>query len=107
MADVCGNRAGAGRVRPDEHAIRIALVLRDVLLNPIDYASDVFGGLVPFQALASAALYVDAAHAVLHRPQHDVVVEGIAIGHRLDLIAGSARDVDQHRTLSAALLGRE
>src|SRR5580765_4107090 len=99
MADVCRNRTGAGGVRPDEYAIRIAFVLRDVLLHPVDHASDVLGGLVPLQPLAGTALHVHAGHSVLHGPQHDVVVEGVALRYRLDLIARAARNVDQHWTL--------
>jgi len=94
-------------VRPDEDAIRIALVLRDVLLYPLDHLADVFGRLVPFQALAAAALHIYASHAVLHGPQHDVVVKRVAIRHRLDLVARAAGDVDQDRTRSTALFRRE
>ena len=37
MADVDAERPIAGRVRPDEHAVGISFVLRNVVLQPLDH----------------------------------------------------------------------
>ena len=93
-------------MRPDENAFGVALVLGDIGLNPLDQFADVAAAVIPGQALAAAALHVDSHHSVFHGPQHDVVVEGVAVGDLLDLIARASGDVDQDRA-RAAFVGRE
>ena len=54
------------------------------------------------------ALDGDSHHPVLRRPASDVVVERIGLpGLLLDLVAGAAGHVDQHRAIVATFVGRE
>src|SRR4051812_41771724 len=94
-------------MRPDDHALGIALVLRDVLGEPIHRARDVASAVIPV-AHAGMPLHGDADHAVLRRPSADVVVERVGLARLLfDLVAGAAGHVDEDRTTAAALVGSE
>src|SRR5581483_1942699 len=46
-ADIGAHRTVAGRLRPDEHPVRVALVLRNIRLYPLDHGRNIFGGIVP------------------------------------------------------------
>src|SRR5580698_7389868 len=105
MADVGAGGNVAGGLGPDENPGWIALSGGDVLIDPLDGHADGFGGIVP--SLAGMALHVDADHTVFHGPIHDVVVERVAIGATLLLIARAPRYVEQDGALAAALVGGE
>jgi hypothetical protein len=105
MADIGADGDVSGGLRPDENASGIPLVSSYVLVDPLNHPPDVFGGIVP--SLAGAALHVHTGHAVLHGPQHDVVVEGVAIGSALLLVACSSRHINQYGTRTAAFFRRK
>src|SRR5262245_17638962 len=93
-------------MRPDHHAIRIALELRDVLLQPIDRHREVAASVIPVRARVPLHGYGD--HPVLRCPPADVVVEGVAFPNLLlDLVATSTGHKDKDRTISAAFIADE
>ena len=95
----------AGRVAPDENAIGIAAPLGNVLVNPVDSLRQVMGAGLPGREFRMP-LHADPDHAVLHCPQHDVVVEA-ALGHIFLLVARSAGHEDQYWPQSIAVIGLE
>src|ERR1017187_3764727 len=96
MADVSADRDVTRGLGPDENPGRISFVACDIFTHPLHYQTDVFCGIVP--GLAGAALHVNFDHPVFHGPQPYVVVEDLAIGAALPLVAWSAGRVDQHGT---------
>ena len=106
MADVDAERAVARRVRPDDDVVRVAFVLRDVVVHPVDRHRQIAAAVVP--VLAGMTLHQDADHAVLRRPAADVVVEGVAFADLLlELVTGAAGHVHDDRSPIAALLADE
>src|SRR5262249_20588061 len=100
----------ARRISPEKYAIRIALVLGDVRSNPFDNAADVLGRLVPSQtstAETTPALHIHTGHSVFQGPEHDVVVESVAIRPRNDLVSATAGNVNQDWTIGPALFRSE
>src|SRR5262249_31121240 len=75
MSNVDPQRPIARRVRPDKHPVRIALILRDVLLQPLNHFRDIPSAVVP--VLPGMPLHRDADHVVLHSPSADVVVKRV------------------------------
>src|SRR5262249_49182473 len=71
VTDVYTERSIAGGMRPYEHAVRIASVLRDVCLQPLDQRGDRLAAVVPILGRMTLHRYAD--HVVLHRPAPDVV----------------------------------
>src|SRR5436190_23975561 len=91
-------------MRPDEQAIRIAFVLRDVLLDPVNGQRNIATAIVPVSR-SGMSLYEHAHHSILRGPPSDVVVKGVGLACLLfDLVAGAARDVDQHWTIAATFV---
>src|SRR5262249_58523939 len=88
-----------GRIGPEEDAIRVALVISNVRANPFDDASDVFCRLVPSKTASATTLHIYTCHTVLHRPPHDVVVEGFAVRYLHLPVSPTARHIHQHRPL--------
>src|SRR5579863_7531128 len=93
----------ASRLRPGEDTLWIPLVLGDIFVHPLHDEADILRRIVP--GFTGAALHVHADHAVLDGPDHDVVVEGLAVGAALLFVAGAAREIDQHRAVAATFLG--
>src|SRR5262249_31435002 len=89
VAEVHSERAVAGPLSPDHHMVRVALVFRDVVVNPIDSVGDVAAGVVPIAA-AGVPLNQHADKSLPGGPAADVVVERVALAHLLlDLVAGA------------------
>src|SRR6516162_2658022 len=98
MSCIGAHRPIAGGVCPEEDAVRISLILFDVLADPCHNQPDIFRRIIPNRTRGapepSTALHVDSDHAVFEGPEHDVVVERIAIGAVDFLVTGSARYID-------------
>src|SRR5262245_7562224 len=110
MSRIRADRSIPGGICPQKNTIRVALVLRNVRANPCDNAPDVLSRPIPSKSAAaqsSAALHIHARHTVLQGPEHDVVVEGIAVLSGHALVTTASRYIDQHRSISAAFLGSE
>ena len=105
MRQVMCQHRSPGRMPPDEHAIGIAAALADILVNPVDDTRQIVRTGFPGRELRMT-LHVDADHAVLHRPQHDVVVEP-ALRHVLLFVARPTGDEDQHRSQPVGMVGLE
>ena len=104
--EVGSERAVAGRLGPDEHAVRIAFVLGDVGFHPLDHGRNVFRGIVPI--LAGVALHDHGDHAVLGGPAADVVHEGVGFPVLLlDFVSSTAGNVHQDGAVLAAFIAAE
>src|SRR4051794_15753800 len=87
----------AGGLPHQEDFGRIAATLADLCSYPLYYGGEVFGGGRPDELRRQPVGGVDADKAILHRPQHDVVVERAA---GITLVArdkAAAVDEDQYR----------
>src|SRR5678816_3135164 len=94
MTDVDAQRSVAGGMRPDDHAVRIASVLRDVLLQPVHCHRQIAPAVVPVGG--RMPLHNREDHPVLCRPASDVVVERVAFTDLLlDLVPTTARHEDE------------
>jgi hypothetical protein len=101
MSDVNTERTITGGMRPDKHPIRVAAILRDVCLQPLDHRRDVFAAVIP--VLTWMPLHRDSDHVVLYGPASDVVVERIGFAILLlDLVAGATRNINENCAISSA-----
>src|SRR5262249_50065038 len=106
MTDINSQWSIARRMRPDEHAVWISAVPRDIRLQPLNHRRYILAAVVP--VLARVALHGHADHVVLHGPSPDVVVKRIRLAVLLfDLVASAAGDVNQDRAIPAALVRAE
>src|SRR5262245_11715533 len=106
MTDVDAQWSVAGGMRPDHHAARIALVLSDILLQPVHRHREIAAAVIPVRA--RMALHDRGDHAVLRRPAPDVVVERIAFPNLLlDLVATAAGHEDEDWTVAATCVSHE
>ena len=106
MRQVAGDQARAGGLAPERHPIGIAAVLRDVRLHPAHHRGHVLVRRRPGVLRGQAIVHVDADHALLREPEHDVVVEGRSGLALVAALEAAAMDVD-HPVLPAPGPGGE
>src|SRR5689334_16187838 len=91
---------------PDEHAVGISFVLRDVVLEPLDHARNVAASVVPI--LSRMPLHGHGNHAVLDCPPPDIVVKRVTFPDLLfNFVAATTRHVNQNSAVVAAFFGTE
>src|SRR5947207_1768097 len=99
MPDVNAKSAVTRRLGPDEHAVWIACIFRDVRFQPLDQRRHIPPAVVPVRT--GMTLHRNGHHVVLHSPASDVVVERVGLPILLlDFVAASAWKIDEDRTVS-------
>jgi hypothetical protein len=101
-SDVLRQGTGAGGVSHDEHIVWIAFEFGHIALQIIDHQSDVLACWRP------APLHRHADHALVRSPLADVVVEYVGFDRLLfDLVACTARYINEYGSIRAAFLGHK